>query len=130
MTAEERADEQLEHIRVGKLLNAAREETMLANSLRSMEVEIHDMQMAAISVGAGANTRASLETRISRDNTYWTPALGDVYTAIDREIALREALQELYDWQNGPPLSSRRWLYGWGSAMKKAQVALGMDIPP
>lgn len=130
MTPDERADEQLEHIRVGKLLNAAREETMLANSLRSMEVEIHDMQMAAISVGAGANTRASLETRISRDNTYWTPALGDVYTAIDREIALREALQELYDWQNGPPLSSRTWLDGWGGAMKKAQVALGMDIPP
>ena len=42
----------------------------------------------------------------------------------DETDRLREALQELVDWQNGPPLSSQKWLDGWGGAMKKAQEIL------
>lgn len=37
---------------------------------------------------------------------------------------LRDALQELYDWQNGPPLLSPKWQDGWGGAMAKAEAVL------
>ena len=35
---------------------------------------------------------------------------------------LREALQELVDWQNGPPLVT--YTDGWNKAMEKARAAL------
>lgn len=38
--------------------------------------------------------------------------------------AAKDALQDLYDWQNGPPLSSYSWLKGWGNAMAKAEKVL------
>jgi hypothetical protein len=40
-------------------------------------------------------------------------------TELDR---LREALQELVDWQNGPPLVT--YTDGWNKAMEKARAAL------
>lgn len=35
-----------------------------------------------------------------------------------------DALQELRDWQNGPPLLSEKWTTGWGNAMAKADAVL------
>jgi hypothetical protein len=37
---------------------------------------------------------------------------------------LQDALQSLYDWQNGPPLLSPKWKDGWGTAMMAAEAAL------
>jgi hypothetical protein len=37
---------------------------------------------------------------------------------------MREALEELMDWQNGPPLSSAKWVEGWGNAMAEAERLL------
>lgn len=43
-----------------------------------------------------------------------------------REIGrLREALESLYDWQNGPPILKPSWLKGWNDAMEKAAELLG-----
>lgn len=53
---------------------------------------------------------------------YWTVVLAKDYDY------LRSALQELVDWQNGPPLSSRKWLDGWEDAMKKAKKLLGTEV--
>lgn len=45
--------------------------------------------------------------------------------ALTAEVAkLREALQELVDWQNGPPLRSQKWLTGWAGAMDMAHKVL------
>lgn len=41
---------------------------------------------------------------------------------VDRQ---REALEDLYDWQNGPPLLKPSWLKGWNDAMEKAADLLG-----
>ncbi len=45
------------------------------------------------------------------------------------DAGLRDALEELYDWQNGLPLPSQKWVDGWGGAMKKAAAALGLPEP-
>jgi hypothetical protein len=37
---------------------------------------------------------------------------------------LRDALEDLMDWQNGPPLSSYKWVTGWGDAMATAERLL------
>lgn len=59
------------------------------------DVETYRMQMAAIGVGALANTWKSVaDQRIPRENPYWTVALQDVYTAVDREIAQRERAEK------------------------------------
>jgi len=50
--------------------------------------------------------------------------------AADQIERLREALQELHDWQNGPPLLDEKWLTGWGNAMKKAEACLGLPTLP
>jgi len=42
--------------------------------------------------------------------------------AADEIERLREALQELVDWQNGPPLVT--YTDGWNKAMEKASAAL------
>lgn len=41
----------------------------------------------------------------------------------ERDEAI-DALQELYDWQNGCPLGSRKWVDGWGNAMETAAKVL------
>lgn len=53
------------------------------------ESETYRLQMAAIGVAAMSNTpESAAANRITRENPYWTPALEDVYRAIDREMAL------------------------------------------
>lgn len=42
------------------------------------------------------------------------------------EAALREALQELSDWQNGPPLMGDKWENGWGNAIRLTDAALAL----
>jgi hypothetical protein len=37
---------------------------------------------------------------------------------------LCDALEDLMDWQNGPPLSSYKWVTGWGDAMATAERLL------
>ena len=41
-----------------------------------------------------------------------------------RIAELLDALEELMDWQNGPPLSSDKWVTGWGDAMATAERLL------
>lgn len=41
-----------------------------------------------------------------------------------RIAELLDALEELMDWQNGPPLSSAKWVEGWGNAMATAERLL------
>lgn len=41
-----------------------------------------------------------------------------------RIAELLDALEELMDWQNGPPLSSCKWITGWGDAMENAERLL------
>ena len=45
-----------------------------------------------------------------------------MHEAADEIERLREALQELVDWQNGPPLVA--YTDGWNNAMEKARAAL------
>jgi hypothetical protein len=45
--------------------------------------------------------------------------------AIKEIERLREALQELVDWQNGPPLVT--YTDGWNKAMEKARAALRVE---
>lgn len=52
------------------------------------------MLLAAISTASIQNTPASAKERIHRDSPYWTQAYGDVCTAIDREMALRDTRPE------------------------------------
>jgi len=54
------------------------------------EVELHIMQLAAVSTASAQNTHTSVKDRIDKNNPYWTQAYGDVCVAIDREIAWRE----------------------------------------
>lgn len=44
----------------------------------------------------------------------------------DPSSALAEALEELMDWQNGPPLSTIKWTTGWNAAMEKARAAMAL----
>lgn len=39
----------------------------------------------------------------------------------------RKALRDLYDWQNGEPLLSAKWVRGWNQAMAEASCVLGYD---
>lgn len=47
--------------------------------------------------------------------------IGRLRAALAKAVA---ALQLLYDWQNGPPLLSKKWRDGWGDAMARANVVL------
>lgn len=42
-------------------------------------------------------------------------------------LMTRKALQDLYDWQNGPPLPS--YEQAWSAAMKQAETVLGTPVP-
>lgn len=54
------------------------------------QIETLRMQLAACDVAALQNTRESLETRIPKDNPYYSAAYRSVCDAVDREIAHRE----------------------------------------
>lgn len=60
----------------------------------SAERELRLMQLAACSTTAIQNTASSVADRIGADNPYYTVAYGDVCTAVDREMALREQLAQ------------------------------------
>lgn len=53
------------------------------------EVERLNLSLAACGVGAMANTEASKQQRINKDHPYWCASVGDVYAAVDREMAHR-----------------------------------------
>jgi hypothetical protein len=57
--------------------------------------------------------------------------LEEVFTRAEaaeaREKALREALENLMDWQNGPPLIT--YTEGWTAAMEQARAALAVRKP-
>ena len=54
-----------------------------------------------------------------------------IQAAIERAVNQhREAIEELVDWQNGPPLLSPKWLNGWNRAMEKACALIGRQHEP
>lgn len=62
------------------------------------ELEIERMKLVACGIGAMANTReAAHNQRVTKENPYYCASVGDVYDAVDREIRLREALDEALD---------------------------------
>jgi len=49
-----------------------------------------------------------------------------IQAAMDEAVKpYKDALEELADWQNGPPLLSQKWLDGWNDAMAKAWELTG-----
>lgn len=58
------------------------------------ELETERMRLAGCGVVAMQNTRESTKERITKDNPYWSASYGDVCSAVDREISLREALEQ------------------------------------
>lgn len=59
------------------------------------ECERERLRLAACGVAAMCNTKETMEKqRIGRDNPYWSGSYGDVCSAVDREMKLREILVE------------------------------------
>lgn len=63
-------------------------------------LELHTMQLAAVSTATVQNTETTIKDRIGPDNPYYTTAYGDTCRAVDREMrlladnaALRAALE-------------------------------------
>lgn len=54
--------------------------------------ELHTMQLAAISTASAQNTPTTIKDRITRGSPYCTQAYLDTCAAVDREMALRNAL--------------------------------------
>lgn len=42
--------------------------------------------------------------------------------AADAIERLADALQNLMDWQNGPPIHTQQWITGWEAAMARAAL--------
>lgn len=62
------------------------------------ELEIERMRLVACGVGAMANTRSSAaQQRVKEDSPYFCASVGDVYRMVDREMQLREDIQEEID---------------------------------
>ena len=59
---------------------------------------------------------------VDKDDDEMRGARETIEDAVDKIERLREALQELVDWQNGPPLVT--YTDGWNKAMEKARAAL------
>lgn len=70
-----------------------RKESELRQELRSVE-ELRIMNLAAISTASIQNTESTIKERITNDNPYWTVAYADVCRAIDREMELRNKLEQ------------------------------------
>jgi hypothetical protein len=81
-------------------------------------------------------SRAEIERQLTeslRDTIAARTARNDIVrqnirlqTKLDAAI---DALQSLFDWQNGAPLESPRWLAGWGGAMARAEKVLKASRP-
>ena len=62
------------------------------------ELEVERMRLTACGVGAMSNTRASAaHHRVKKDSPYFCASVGDVYNAVDREMQLREDLENASD---------------------------------
>lgn len=60
------------------------------------DLEIERLRVVACGVGAQCNTPETIaKQRIASDNPYYCAAVGDVYDAVDREVALRNRVAEL-----------------------------------
>lgn len=67
------------------------------NSEREYWQELLAQKLSAVSVASISNTTKSMEeTKIERDNPFWSVAYEDVRTAIKREIELREKFQHWF----------------------------------
>jgi hypothetical protein len=80
-------------------MNQASVELMaLRNEVDALKAEVERMrmQLVACDVGSLANTEKSAkESRINKDNPFWSVALASVYAAVDREMELRTALRAM-----------------------------------
>lgn len=56
------------------------------------QLETERMRLAGCGVAALSNTPGTVAQRIARDNSYWSASYGDVCSAVDREMDLREKL--------------------------------------
>ncbi len=54
------------------------------------KLETERLRLAACGVAAMANTRATAEQRLTKDNPYWSASYGDVCAAVDREMSYRD----------------------------------------
>ncbi|ATW58047.1 hypothetical protein CNR34_00114 [Pseudomonas phage nickie] len=64
----------------------------------SQELERKRMRLVACGVGAMANTRESAaQQRVKPDSPYYCASVGDVYSAVDREMKHREDLESALD---------------------------------
>lgn len=59
------------------------------------ERDLRITQLAAISTATLQNTESSRKDRIDDSNPYWSAAYGDTCRAIDREMELRQQIEEL-----------------------------------
>lgn len=58
-------------------------------------LELHTMQLAAVSTATVQNTETTIKDRIGPDNPYYTTAYGDTCRAVDREMRLLAELAAL-----------------------------------
>jgi hypothetical protein len=59
------------------------------------EIDTLRMQLAGCGVAAMQNTQESVRGRITADSPYWSASYGDVCRAVDREMELRQRVDEL-----------------------------------
>jgi hypothetical protein len=74
----------------------------LENKRLHAELETLRIQLAACGVGAMTNSLKSGPERLERDNPYWSASLMDVYSAVDREMALRTEVEQLRKFTERP----------------------------
>lgn len=91
-------------------------EAQLAAATKDIEglkadLETERMKLVACGVGALANTpESSSHCRIGKDNPFWSASLGDVYDAIDREMALRAERDALMEGRDDLWKQRRDWI--------------------
>jgi hypothetical protein len=84
-----------------------------------LQGEVERLKDRECSCHAGGMTCAEVEESVDAERA----ALQARAEAAEAEVAaLRGALEELMDWQNGPPLIT--YTEGWNAAMAKARAAL------
>ena len=74
-------------------------EEQIAEVIAQMRQEIDTwmIKLAACSSAALQNTETTVKDRLTKDNPYWSAAYGDVCAAVDREMKLRQDLEECRD---------------------------------
>jgi G3E family GTPase len=126
-------------------LEAERSEAVASSINRGMRIVELEAERNALNKALGTMTsdhcdmkikyHASLDlvAGLEQERKKWfdeAMKISRLHCELQREInRCREALEELVDWQNGPPLSTDRWVTGWNHAMELARAALGGDKP-